>query len=123
MRGFLSIQLADDACGIVHQPNGKAMCLCVSEEALIDFAGNAAAAQVFKKFLRDSDLYIGGHGGVGSAQENVSIIRKGRVVHKPRFWRLDYGKLEARMIEAVAQREVEPSADFVCFMWKGCRDL
>jgi hypothetical protein len=86
------IPVGDDKVGLVHQPKGKNLFLCVFDEEMTKLAGDSVKAESLRAHLRRIGVLVEGHGSVGTAQETIPIRRHGNVIPKPRVWRLDYNK-------------------------------
>jgi hypothetical protein len=87
--------------------------LCVFDESINKLAGNGHDAEQFRKFLRSSGVYAGGHGTAGTVQETVAISRGGTIVSKPRCRRLNLDKIDLLVEGAVGMGDVTPAEDWL----------
>ncbi|MGA7452076.1 MAG: hypothetical protein WBW73_12615 [Rhodoplanes sp.] len=71
--------------------------LGVLDSALQDILGSNRAKRIFITGLTKAGLVAGGHGHAGTVQKRIPIERGGRIITKPRLWKIDLDKLRAHV--------------------------
>ena len=103
------IPIADDIYGLITSPRGAKRYLGIFEDVLDKHVATPQNRKSLIEFLTKSDLYDGGHGKAGTAQETVPVVRKAKLVLKPRVWRLDFEEFLKVYRAAVQSGEVAKS--------------